>query len=186
MRSSKPGSSSFPAGTKRLPASLYRGSRALDAGSSMQNLTYRPMSTPHRYVLGVVLLCVAALMVGMMARAIDYKARSDAAVAVEAAAADEDYQPRSRFSLPAGPRQFPDQPLNGVSSASMPYPECVGSFVCLMPSRIEPRANATPKPDKPTRRRAPPASQGLCSGCTGGSLSSLQPPQNKELNCRGR
>jgi hypothetical protein len=66
------------------------------------------MSMPHRCVLGAVLLCVAALMVGMMARAIDYKARSEAA-AVEAAAADEDYQPRSRFSLPAGPRRFPDQ-----------------------------------------------------------------------------
>jgi hypothetical protein len=71
----------------------------------MSQLAYDPMSKPHRWLLGLVCVCVIGLIVAMMARAIEFKARTAAPVTVEAASADED-DDRPRVPLPAGPRRF--------------------------------------------------------------------------------
>ena len=59
---------------------------------------------PQRWFLALVFMCVMGLMVAMMVRAIEFKART-ASTAAEAASADQD-DDRPRIPLPAGPRRF--------------------------------------------------------------------------------
>ena len=77
----------------------------------MSDLTYHPMSTPHRWMLGVVFAFVTVLTVVMMARANDTSAPTASSAVIETVVSDvvpvdEDYQPRNPFPLPAGPRRF--------------------------------------------------------------------------------
>jgi hypothetical protein len=84
----------------------------------MAHLTYHPMSKPHRWLLGVVCGCVIVLTVVMMARAMEFGARTAATVAVETVASDEDYGPRSPVPLPAGPKRYQEPHRPSPDTAS--------------------------------------------------------------------
>jgi hypothetical protein len=64
----------------------------------MSDLTYRRASTPQRWFLAIVVMCVMGLTVAMMVRVVQFKPELDRVVA------DEEEAPR--VPLPAGPRRF--------------------------------------------------------------------------------
>jgi hypothetical protein len=64
----------------------------------MARPAYDPISKPHRFLLGAVLVCVAVLMMAMMARAIELNAPKGTVIE------EEDEEPRS--SLPTAPGRF--------------------------------------------------------------------------------
>jgi hypothetical protein len=72
-----------------------------EARFCVSQLTYHPMSRPHRLLLYAVCLCVVGLMVAMMARTIEFYDAKPEAVVTET---EEDERPR--IPLPAGPRRF--------------------------------------------------------------------------------